>query len=448
MTVAKSMISVESGNKDRASRFKRNIVNPFALFLVWAPLALFLVWEVITRSVAAYLANTRPEIAIQLRSTNPKALLNLAEAELKRHQADSSAPAKLDPEARTQIRSWAELALRNDPLNARALRILGQLSGLDSDEQKTKHFMRTASRRSLRESIAVYWMTRNSYENGDYHAATRYADILLRTRPDIAEHVLWILGKIAEYETASGDLEQLLAANPPWRPQFFSRLPANISDARTPLEVLLSLKDSPAPPTAADLKSYLNFLISKGFHELAYYVWLQFLPGEQLGKVGLLFNGDFEVVPSGLPFDWTFTQGPGVTIKIGERPDEDGGHALDLEFGAGRVALLGIVQLVVLAPGNYRFQGKTNVDVVSQRGLRWRITCAGKEAIQIAESPMVQGSSAVWQDFSFSFTVPETDCPAQRIRLVFDARSASEQFISGSIWYDDLQIVREPARNP
>ena len=27
--------------------------------------------------------------------------------------------------------------------------------------------------------------------------------------------------------------------------------------------------------------------------------------------------------------------------------------------------------------------------------------------------------------------------------LVFDARSASEQFISGSIWYDDLQIVRE-----
>ena len=29
-----------------------------------------------------------------------------------------------------QIRSWAELALLNDPLNARAFRILGQLSQL------------------------------------------------------------------------------------------------------------------------------------------------------------------------------------------------------------------------------------------------------------------------------------------------------------------------------
>jgi hypothetical protein len=29
------------------------------------------------------------------------------------------------------------------------------------------------------------------------------------------------------------------------------------------------------------------------------------------------------------------------------------------------------------------------------------------------------------------------------VQLVFTARSASEQFISGSAWFDDLQIVRE-----
>ena len=29
------------------------------------------------------------------------------------------------------------------------------------------------------------------------------------------------------------------------------------------------------------------------------------------------------------------------------------------------------------------------------------------------------------------------------MKLVFDARSASEKFISGSIWFDDFQITRE-----
>jgi hypothetical protein len=434
-----------SWNKKRASRFQSIVLTPFALFLVWAPLALLLVWEVITRSVADYLADARPEMAIQLRSTNSTALLNLAEAELKGDQVrDSSAPAKLTPQVRHQIRSWVVLALRNDPLNARGFSILGRLSALDSEEKKTKSLMQAASRRSLHESTAVYWIMQKYYQDGDYRAAIRSADTLLRTRPGMAEHVMPVLGKIAENPDTSGDLKQLLAANPPWRPEFFDRLPANISDARTPLDILLNLKNTPTPPTSAELRSYLDFLISRGFYDLAYDTWLQFLPAERLNKVGLLFNGDFEAAPSGLPFDWVIPQGSGVTVKIGERPDEDGDHALLLEFGVGRVDVQPITQLTVLSPGQYRFQGKHNVDIVSQRGLQWRITCAGQGATQIAESQVVQGSSAAWRDFSFSFAVPETDCPAQYVRLLFDARWASEQFISGTVWYDDLQIVREP----
>ena len=476
--------SSPSGNKDasRASRFRR---------MIFTLLALFLVWEVITRSVAAYLADARPEMAIRLRATNPTALLNLAEAELKREQAVQQAdvtsprnrtnhsasdlkdlqsiqdvdlsgersstsvskrnppePANAGSQDRAQIRSWAELVLRNDPLNARAFGILGQLSQQASDEEQTEPLMRAAARRSLHETGAVYWMMHKSYQDGDYDAAIRYADTLLRTRTGVAEHVMPILGKIAENEDASGDLKHLLAGNPPWRRGFFDRLPSNISDARTPLEILLTLKNTLIPPTAADLRSYLDFLIRRGFYEIAYYTWLQFLPAEQLSKVGLLYNGGFEVAPSGLPFNWVFSKGSGVTIKLEERPDKEGENALLLEFGVVRVDLPRIKQLILLAPGRYRFQGKHNVDVVSQRGLQWRITCAGKGATQIGESRIAQGSGAAWQDFSFSFTVPETDCAAQHLQLVFDARWASERFISGSIWYDELQIEREPAVTP
>ena len=50
--------------------------------MILTTLAVFLVWEVITRSIAAYLADASPEAAIRLRSTNPTALLNLADVRL------------------------------------------------------------------------------------------------------------------------------------------------------------------------------------------------------------------------------------------------------------------------------------------------------------------------------------------------------------------------------
>ena len=57
------------------------------------------------------------------------------------------------------------------------------------------------------------------------------------------------------------------------------------------------------------------------------------------------------------------------------------------------------------------------------------------------------GTEPAWEDFVVSFTVPE-DCPAQKIKLALDARSASETFVSGSIWYDDLSITRAPEADP
>src|SRR5215470_17841496 len=59
------------------------ILSSLALFLVWTPIALLLVWEVMTRSLAAYLADAKPETALQLQPGNPTAPLNLAEARLK-----------------------------------------------------------------------------------------------------------------------------------------------------------------------------------------------------------------------------------------------------------------------------------------------------------------------------------------------------------------------------
>ncbi len=438
--------------------------------MLLALLGLLLVWQVVTRSFAAYLADAAPEAALRLDAAHPVALLALAARKLNESQAANDAkqqvagigrragtkvpaaapeaartpgpvPPVPDPQTREEIRAMTQLALLGDPLNARALRILGQLADGASDEERTERLMKAAADRSLRESVAVYWLMRKSLEKLDYTAAVQYADTLLRTRPQVVAQVMPVLAEIAENKIASSEIKKLLASNPPWRPQFFWLLPNNISDARTPLEILLSLRETPAPPTNADLKFYLDFLVLHKLYELAYYTWLQFLPAEQLSSAGLLFNGSFEVDPSGLPFDWVIAQGSGVTAGRAVLPDSDGQHGLAIEFGHGRVDFHPVTQMTMLAPGAYRLTGKYQGQITGRRGMVWRVSCAGAGG-PIGETPMILGIAPKWKDFDLPFTVPATGCRAQMVRLELDARSASEQMVSGSILFDELQISR------
>ena len=118
------------------------------------------------------------------------------------------------------------------------------------------------------------------------------------------------------------------------------------------------------------------------------------------------------------------------------------------QFGPGRVDFPGVAQLVVLAPGTYALEGKYKIDIVSQRGVQWRVTCASEKKPSIGESPLFNGTDPEWKDFVVSFTVPDTDCSAQYVHLISGARSASEQFVSGTVWNDDLRIVRNETPTP
>jgi hypothetical protein len=115
---------------------------------------------------------------------------------------------------RDQVRDWAELALGADPLSAHALRILGQLADANGDDTRASQYMRAAARRSMRESVAVYWLMRKSYENGDYAAAIYGADVLLRTRSETMPYVMPTLVQMAQSKDANGELKKLLAGNP------------------------------------------------------------------------------------------------------------------------------------------------------------------------------------------------------------------------------------------
>src|SRR5580700_8590220 len=326
---------------------------------VFAGCALLLAWLVVSRSLAAYLAEVAPQAALRLNSGQPEALTNLADRMLNdtagtngRVDAtdQASAPQKdagndsggagnedrnsalanrafsaFDLISQKQsidlpaVRAAAEAGLRNEPLNARALRLLGQVSDAAKNDTDAANFMRAAAKLSLHDNLTDSWLMLKSFAAKDYQSTVYYADILLRTTPELSQYVVPILARIAEDKGSAGLIKTTLAGDPPWRDQFFQMLPASITDARTPLDLLLALRTSANPPSPEDINRYLNFLVQHKMYELSYYTWLQFLPAEELRNAGLLYNGGFEIAPTGSPFDWIMPQGSGVTVDIESR---------------------------------------------------------------------------------------------------------------------------------
>ncbi len=436
---------------------------------------LVLAWMVVTKSGAAYLAQNAPEKALRLNANDPVALVALAKWNLKPRSepsnvtatgpgqpasppgrlptiaeiaadAASAVPKSVNPVSREKLdaaKALATSALRIDPLNARALSTLGQVALRDNDDAKATALMTAARRLTPREWPAVLWLMQTSLDKHDYAKAMEHADTLLRTRAEMGRVVGPMLVRAAEDKASNQHVKDLLATDPPWRGRFFLNASKSISDARTPLDLLLHLKDTPHPPSNKEIEPYLDFLFARKFYDIAYYTWLQFLPPEQLSATGAVFNGSFENKPSGSPFDWNLPPGTGVTTAVESRADNEPGHVLAVAFTQGRAVFQPVTQTLLLSPGDYTFAVQHKGKINSTRGLIWRVVCNNKPNSPIGESSQVTGTIKEWSPITFAFSVPEADgeCPLQTLKLEFDARSASEQFISGSMSFDDVTVT-------
>lgn len=351
-----------------------------------------------------------------------------------------------------EIRALALAVLVKDPMSAHAYRILGQVASKEGDDVQAERFMKEAVKRSMRETIAVHWLLRRAIETQDYTTAAKHLDIFLRTDPQLLEAVLPSFAQVAEAPEGSAAVKDILARNPAWRRNVLWFLPTAVRDARTPLDLLMYLKRTPHPPTTPEIQAYLSFLIGKKLYDLAYDTWLQFLPDEQLGAAGNVFNGRFQFPLSGLAFDWNIAARSGVTAEVVPLVEAKGatgaagGRALLIEFSSGQVDFPGVTQTVMLRPGAYTFKGRFKGTLAGRRGLKWSVACLEKPAVRIGESQMMLSGSSTWQAFSFPVGVAVGaeggECRAQMVKLDLDARSNSERLVTGTMQFADIEIVR------
>lgn len=419
-------------------------------------------WLIVTRSLPYALADNGTETALWLSPNHPAPLMSRVQGlraqllrPIEQPKTGTGKPSKSEPVGhdataisdkaieretlRASIIDMAHRVLEVEPLNAQAYRILGEASQNTAD---VRGLMQAATLRFRRESVAVYWLLNDSTNRGEIEQALDYADVLLRSRRQLTPYVVAYLAHIAE---ASPDgLKQLvdrLIMKPPWRVTVLRELPRVVRKYRTPLNVMLALNERASPVAIENYIPYLEFLITNKKFRLAYGAWLQFQNSEGLALVGLINNGGFDNAMNLGPFGWQLGRGQNVLATFQPHPKYPKGISFRLYFGEGRVRLPKLRQTLLLGPGQYTIAGEVIGLIEAKRGLEWVVRCA--EAQKLNSSGFINGSGPKWSEFSFTFTVPDAaNCRGQIVELRHSARSASEQFIAGEIWFDSLRINR------
>ena len=424
-----------------------------------------LAWQIVTRTVAASLAGLDPRFSLLLSMDASEAAIRLADRALGQdpeHDKDDPERATslnspslrarlaervtkglpfplvapdLAPEVLAAIRASIASVWLRSPLDARAPRLLGQISG---DEAAAHAFMNAAYDLSKRETLAVYWLFQEGFLRGDTKTMFAHADILLRAHPDLAPTVVSPLLRAAAGPEGLRDLESALSGSPPWRYHFFRAICPWLSDLSLPRVVITDLRTQGSPATPDEVAPYIDCLVAHGAYAMARPIWLEASSAAEPAK--LLSNGDFVTPPSVSIFDWAVLAEGGVRADFGDAPQVPGERALQLEFLNRSIINLEVKQTIVLPPGSYVFTGKYLGNFNARRGLRWRVGCVSRPSPAVAMSDRLRGTAGAWKTFSVFFRIPAENCPAQVVSLGVEALSDSDRIVTGSAWLTHLAI--------
>jgi hypothetical protein len=124
-------------------------------------------------------------------------------------------------------------------------------------------------------------------------------------------------------------------------------------------------------------------------------------------------------------------------------PGASGKRALRVAYNGRRQAGVPVGQFLSVAPGRYELTGMGRPDgIKAARGIHWTLRCveSGKPQALIASSERFLGSSE-WRRFAMEVRVPES-CPGQVLQLEPVGDDGALAFVSGAVWFDDLELRR------
>lgn len=407
---------------------------------LWLPigaslLLAFIGWRAVGIGMADWWSRQNPEAAMQWRADHAEAALQAAEVAV-----------YSDPQSDSVAR-WARAAIAAYPLDGRPYRLLADAAGTPANLGKGLHEI--AAERSPRDYLSQAWVINAALQAGDFPRAVNMLDRMMRARPEIAHHLTSVLAGIATTPQAQPALADVLARNPPWREPRFGSIVEASSSGMALSGLMREMRARPGGVSAKEQAAWINRMIRDRQYGVAYLAWIESLAPDQQQRIGNVYDGGFELAPTGAAFDWQLGNVTGAQVDRVHVDGASGGASLRIVFDERSREFGHVAQTLLLAPGNYRLGGRERMMGIDEAAaLTWALACA-ESGTSIGQSPNLSGTHD-WRDFRSDFVVPASGCEAQRLVLRRPAIASSN--VSGVAVFDDLVIERrygqivEPAR--
>lgn len=349
-----------------------------------------------------------------------------------------------DPEqAEKLLRQAIELA----PTTGRMFSRLGLLLERRGEVERAEQAMSMADQLAPRNSVvqadlAEYWGRRNRPEeylrhlvavvdlNADYFERAHPAMLSVVDNPRYASLVRKVLSEAIRDRTTD------------WWSSFFGYASWKAENLDT-VRLLFSIRRASyqgRSPLGWEFDQFMARLQRDGKWVEAYFLWLNSLSDDYVAVLGNVFNGGFSRPLSNEGFGWRFSDHDGVSAKVAETEDGEGGRALRLQFSGRRGQRVHVEQYLMLPPGGYEFSGRVRTVAIDEsQGLRWQLHCVAPESAEITETALFSGTEP-WRGFSKQLDIPAEGCEIQQLQLAQAGGVEDGRMTRGTAWFDDLVL--------
>ena len=367
---------------------------------------------------AFYLLNGRVAAAAAWAPWSTQAQVELASAALIRNDLEGTV-------------AHGERAIALSPISAPAIRSVGLARLVQGRMNEGNRLMQAATVFGWRDPLTQLWAIEAAQASNEPEKAVQRAEALFRQDEFVGPATTALLATRATEQTVPV-LAKALAANPPWRENFFEA-GDGLAPAATAgwLRLVATLGQTAAPVTPFEGAPAVEALIALRRVAEAQALW------RLLHRDGqLLSNGDFEVRDprrdATRPALWRVPTKNRQLVRVEDAERGSPGKALHIR---GSQADQLIEQRLLLPAGHYelRFRGRSGQPLDTH--LQWQIACGDEGPRQRVET-MVSARSG-WRDYRLEFTVPNQDCPIQTLALKRAGDTSPEE-----VWLDSIRLTR------
>jgi hypothetical protein len=153
----------------------------------------------------------------------------------------------------------------------------------------------------------------------------------------------------------------------------------------------------------------------------------------------LVVNGGFEEKLLNVGFDWRYEDHPHVTLATDGERFHSGRRSFSVTFDGGAVVDSGLTQLIAVDPNtSYKFSAYVRADNVSAaEGPQFVLKDAyTKHSLLLTAETL---GTTDWKNVSGSFQTG----PSTNLALLSVMRSPSAGPITGTLWIDDVVLIKE-----